>query len=44
MYVEEISVEGLSLDDLQLLKKKVYDIMEQKLVDYQASWIKPAYK
>ena len=44
IFLEEISVEGLTLDDLQLLKKKVYDIMEQKLVDYQVSWIKPAYK
>ena len=40
IYLEEISVEGLTLDDLAFLKKKVYDLMESKLVDYQASWIK----
>ena len=40
IYLEEISVEGLTLDDLAFLKKKVYDLMESKLIDYQASWIK----
>jgi len=40
IYLEEIAVEGLALEDLPLLKKKVYDLMEGKLIAYQASWIK----
>lgn len=40
IYLEEITVEGLALEDLPLLKKKVYDLMEGKLIAYQASWIK----
>jgi 1-acyl-sn-glycerol-3-phosphate acyltransferase len=40
IYLEEISVEGLTLEDLPLLKKKVYNLMESKLIAYQASWIK----
>ena len=42
VYLEEVSVVGLTIDDLQLLKKKVYDLMEKKLVAYQASWIRPS--
>jgi 1-acyl-sn-glycerol-3-phosphate acyltransferase len=40
VYLEEVGVEGLTIDDLQLLKQRVYDLMERKLVAYQASWIK----
>jgi len=42
IYLEEISVEGLTLDDLPFLKKKVYDLMESKLIAYQVSWINPS--
>ena len=41
VYLDEINVEGLSLEDVPFLKAKVYAIMEQKLVHYKASWIKP---
>jgi len=40
VYLEEISVKGLTLKDVKLLKEKVYKIMEQKLIFYKASWIK----
>jgi 1-acyl-sn-glycerol-3-phosphate acyltransferase len=40
VYLEEISVEGLSLDDVDFLREKVYKIMEEKLIEYKGSWIK----
>jgi 1-acyl-sn-glycerol-3-phosphate acyltransferase len=40
VYLEEIPVEGLTLDDVELLKEKVYRIMEAGLIKYKASWIK----
>lgn len=40
VYLEEISVEGLTLKDAQKLKAEVYAVMEKKLVEYKASWIK----
>jgi 1-acyl-sn-glycerol-3-phosphate acyltransferase len=42
VYLEEVSVEGLTLDDTQQLKETVYKLMEEKLIGYKASWIKPA--
>lgn len=42
VYLDEISVDGLTLKDTVALKQKVFDIMEQQLVHYKASWIKPA--
>lgn len=38
--LEEIPVEGLTINDLSLLKMKVYDLMDKKLREYKASWIK----
>jgi 1-acyl-sn-glycerol-3-phosphate acyltransferase len=40
VYLEEISVTGLTVNDVGLLKEKIFNIMEQKLVEYKASWIK----
>ena len=40
VFLEEIPVDGLTIKDVGLLKQKVYKIMEQKLIDYNASWIK----
>jgi 1-acyl-sn-glycerol-3-phosphate acyltransferase len=40
VYLEEIPVRGLNLEDVEMLKKKVYSIMEDKLIEYKASWIK----
>ena len=39
VFLDEIPVEGLTIDDVQLLKEKVYNIMEKKLVEYKGSWI-----
>lgn len=40
VYLEEVPVEGLTLQDVEWLKDKVYRIMEAKLTEYKASWIK----
>jgi 1-acyl-sn-glycerol-3-phosphate acyltransferase len=39
VYLEEISPAGYGPDDVQLLKQKVYDLMENKIRQYQPSWI-----
>jgi 1-acyl-sn-glycerol-3-phosphate acyltransferase len=44
VYLEEISVDGLKNGDAQLLKQKVFDIMEKKLIEYKASWLPPSPK
>ena len=40
VFLEEIPVDGLTTRDVELLKKKVYDIMDAKLRSYSAAWIK----
>lgn len=40
VYLEEIPVDGLTQKDLPTLKQKVYDLMDKKLRQYKASWIK----
>ena len=40
IYLQEISVEGLTIKDVRNLKEKVYQLMEEKLIYYKASWIK----
>jgi len=39
VFLEEISPEGFTLKEISLFKQKVYTIMENKLKDYQVSWI-----
>jgi len=39
VYLEEIPVEGLGLDDVTLLKEKVYNAMDVALRKYKAKWI-----
>jgi len=39
VYLDEISVEGLTVKDTKALKDKVYKIMEERLIFYKASWI-----
>jgi hypothetical protein len=34
------SVQVVSIDDVAVLRQKVYDIMEAALIRYNASWIK----
>jgi 1-acyl-sn-glycerol-3-phosphate acyltransferase len=40
VFLEEIPTAGLRSQDLNFLKEKVFSIMEQKLIQYKASWIK----
>ncbi|MFT3747405.1 MAG: lysophospholipid acyltransferase family protein [Agriterribacter sp.] len=40
VFLEEIPVDGLTISDLPGLKHKVFLIMEKKLIDYKASWIR----
>jgi 1-acyl-sn-glycerol-3-phosphate acyltransferase len=39
VYLEEISPAGYRVEDVALLRQKVYDLMEAKLKQYQPSWI-----
>ncbi len=39
VFLEEISPEGFSLQQIHLFKQKVFGIMEEKLKEYQATWI-----
>ncbi len=41
VYLNEIKVDGLTLEDVTFLKEKVYKIMEEGLIRYKASWIQP---
>jgi 1-acyl-sn-glycerol-3-phosphate acyltransferase len=40
VFLDEVSVEGYTIDDVAILRQKVYDIMEAALIRYNASWIK----
>jgi 1-acyl-sn-glycerol-3-phosphate acyltransferase len=40
VFLETISTEGLTINDVAYLRNKVYGIMEHKLRAYHASWIK----
>ena len=40
VYLEEVPVEGLTQKDVSFLKQKVYELMDHKLREYNASWIK----
>lgn len=39
VFLEEVPVEGLTINDLPALKNKVYNIMEEKLREYKVGWI-----
>jgi 1-acyl-sn-glycerol-3-phosphate acyltransferase len=41
VFLEEIPVDGLTMNDVPALKKRVYDLMDHKLRVYKASWIGP---
>jgi 1-acyl-sn-glycerol-3-phosphate acyltransferase len=41
VYLDEIPVEGMTMDDVAMLREKVYSIMEAKLIEYKAAWINP---
>jgi 1-acyl-sn-glycerol-3-phosphate acyltransferase len=40
IFLEEIPVNGLTLADLPPVKQKVYELMDKKLREYRASWIR----
>lgn len=40
VFLPEIPVAGLTAKDLSVLKQKVYEVMEKKLIEYKAGWIK----
>lgn len=42
IFLPEIDVQALTTADLPSLKARVYDLMEEGLVRYRASWIQPA--
>jgi len=39
VFLKEIEVKGLTMADMPILKKKVFDTMEEALIRYNASWI-----
>ena len=39
VYLEEIPVADLNIENVQTLKQKVYKIMESKLIQYDAAWV-----
>lgn len=41
LFLPEVPVTGLTIDDLPALKEKVYQLMEAELVRHRASWIDP---
>ncbi|MBO9620124.1 MAG: 1-acyl-sn-glycerol-3-phosphate acyltransferase [Niabella sp.] len=41
VFLEEIDVGSFGEKGSERLKQKVYELMEQKLIEYNASWIKP---
>jgi 1-acyl-sn-glycerol-3-phosphate acyltransferase len=40
VFLEEIPVDGFTLEDIPALKMYVYELMEKKLIEYKASWVK----
>ena len=38
--ITKIEVDGFNLDDVELLKEKVFNEMEDALIRYKAPWIK----
>jgi 1-acyl-sn-glycerol-3-phosphate acyltransferase len=42
VFLPEVSVAGLTMSDLVALREKVYRLMEEGLVTYNASWIRTA--
>jgi len=38
IFLQEVPVDGLTLEDVPSLKQKVYELMEKKLIEYGATW------
>jgi 1-acyl-sn-glycerol-3-phosphate acyltransferase len=41
VYLDELPVAGYTSADVEKLKSEVYDVMEKKLIEYDAAWRKP---
>ncbi len=41
LYLEEVSVEGLTLDDMDTLKQRVFQLMESELLKRKVPWVRP---
>ena len=41
VFLKEVPTQGLTVKDTAALKQKVHALMEEKLLEYKASWIKP---
>jgi 1-acyl-sn-glycerol-3-phosphate acyltransferase len=39
IFLHEVPVDGLTLEDVPHLKQKVYELIEKKLIEYKATWI-----
>jgi 1-acyl-sn-glycerol-3-phosphate acyltransferase len=44
VFLEELPVAGLTLDDVPMLKEKTHQVMSKKLREYGAAWIKKEEK
>ena len=44
VFLPEVTVEGLSLNDVSMLNAKVHSIMENALIEYKAKWISPEFQ
>ena len=44
VFLEEITTDGYTVNDVPVLREKVYQLMERKLIEYKASWIKEPIK
>jgi 1-acyl-sn-glycerol-3-phosphate acyltransferase len=40
IYLQEVSVQGLTIKDVKDLKERVFNLMQEKLMAYNASWVK----
>jgi 1-acyl-sn-glycerol-3-phosphate acyltransferase len=41
LFLKEIPTKGYTVKDMAALKQQVYDLMEEKLLEYKAGWIRP---
>ncbi len=39
VYLQEVNVQGLTINDVQALKEKVYKIMEDAIIKFKAPWL-----
>jgi hypothetical protein len=44
VFLPAVNVEGFTVDEVPLLKAKVFSVMESALIQYGASWIKKEHE